>query len=67
MRKIARMIENIIAKGFVGLNFVLFILSLASFDSDNVMTVSAICIVSFAILVMFAIANGAMRGDWDER
>lgn len=67
MRKVARTIKNIIVKGFLGLNFVLFLLSGAALDSDHWMAALAICMVSFANLAMAALAYRMTRGDWDER
>jgi hypothetical protein len=67
MRKVLRKVKTILVKGFIGLNFILFMLSACGLDNDHWMAMLAICMVSFANLAMFAIANGAMRGDWDER
>ena len=65
--KIGRFIRKMLVKGFIGLNFVLFLLSASALDSENIMVPAAICFITFANLAMFAIAYGAMRGDYDER
>ena len=65
--KIGRFIRKMLVKGFIGMNFVLFLLSASALDSDNWMAPAAICIITFANLVMFAIANGAFGGGYDER
>jgi uncharacterized membrane protein (GlpM family) len=60
-------LKNIILKGVMGTAFTILLLSGAALDSDYWMEALAVFMVSFAILAMFAIANGAMGGDWDER
>ena len=67
MRKIGRKIMKLITKGFIGFTFVGFMLSASALDSENWISAFAVCITSFAILAMYGIAIGAMRGDWDER
>ena len=59
--------KNMVIKAIVSMLFIIFLVSGSALDSNYWMEALAILLVSFAIITMFAIANGAMRGDWDER
>ena len=61
MRKVFRTIRTIITKGWIGLNFILFAMSICGLDSDHWKAMLAICAISFANLAIWAIANGAME------
>jgi hypothetical protein len=67
IKRIRRKIRRLIVKGFIGFDFLVFVMSICALDSDYWKSAVAVFLMSFAILVMFAIANGAMGGDWDER
>lgn len=60
-----RKYKNKILKTIVGMAFVTFMLAGSALDSDYWMEAFAVCIVSFAILALFAIANGAM--NWGDK
>ncbi len=64
MRKF-RSFKNMILKGIMGMAFVVFMVSGSALDSNYWMEALAVCIVSFAILALFAIANGAM--NWGDK
>ena len=59
--------KNMVIKEIVSMLFIIFLVSGSALDSDYWMEALAVLIVSFAVLTMFAIASGALRGDWDER
>lgn len=53
--------KNIILKGIAGAAFIAFFASGSALDSNYGMEAMAVCITSFAIWAMFAIANGALN------
>lgn len=54
--------KNIILKGIIGMLFIVFVVSGCALDSDYWVEALAVCGISFAFLMLFAIANGAMNG-----
>ena len=64
MRK-HRKIKNMILKTIAGMSFVTFMVAGSALDSNYWVQALAVCIVSFAILALFAIANGAM--NWGDK
>lgn len=61
MRKMFAKLRKLIVKGFMGFTFIVFALSACALDSDHWVSALTVCGMSFAILVMYAIANGAME------
>lgn len=60
-----RKIKNIILKGIIGLLVITFMAAGSALDSNYWMEALAVCIASFGILALFAIANGAM--NWGDK
>ena len=55
-------VHNIILKFITGTMFILFLFSVAAFDSESIIP-AITSLVSFAWLLLFALANGYVGGD----
>lgn len=63
MKKRTKKIKNTILKIYASTLAIIWAFSACSLDSENYLLPLAVCVISFALLSLFAYANGAMGGE----